>query len=971
MSLMQRATRAVEQRSFWARTPWPRDAALARLIGSERTRTTAGIQVDYEMAFTCAAVYDAVNQLSHDVAKLPLNLMKRRPGGRGADPYVGSPLYRMLKYAPNPEMGSLRFRRQIMIWALTDHGGYAEIQRDGVARPVALWPVAPHRVRPYRPPAPGGARDAGPIAYDIDNGRSTIAADDMLHIAGIGYDAHYGYSVIHKACRAIGLALAAEQFGAAFFGNGSTFGGILSTPAQLSPQQQQELRAALEGLHQGPDRAHRFAVLWGALQYQKIGVAPDEAQMNELRSKQVEEVARFFNMPVHKLKNLDRATNNNIEQQDLEYYKGPVLNWVIQFEEEMNRKLIPPLELNQQFIKHNMSAVLRADMASRFASYSIALDKGLYSRNEIRALEDMNPQEDASGDAYLVQQAQIPIDLLPALAQSQIDLANARVEAIKRLPAKPPAADSNLLGDANARAERAEAAAAEARDQVETLRERLAQLETGGADARAECERVRADLTAALDLSAQLTLLSAEAQRAADQARQNSETAAAALAAARLEADDAAARADQAAAETEAARQHAAAAAESLEEARRRAAEADAERHLHATALEAERAGLSSRLADAEKRHLALVAERDAQIVALTAQAQHSHESADRAVSVAQAMAEAAIAERDALVAAREAYQAEAEGLCREASAAAEAARAEAVAASVRADQAAAELEAARQEAVAAAAALEEARRGAAEAERRAGELTDQRDSLHEQLRTAQDGKRHAEQLLAQENERVITAEGAREVAAAAVREAEEKAERCKAEQTQLAKEAEDARTDANSAREAANRAEAELKQAQADATRALDETRAAADRHRAAVMAAHREMVADVMSRMVAREVDRIRTARVSPSKLRTVMTTFYEGFTDLCTEALVPSMRVHLAWLGSDEDPAELAGRLAAAHVAESVRQLQAALEADPVEAFGQVLDQTLRRWDRRAAAVADAILQTEIDVAGRDRS
>ena len=307
------------------------DKAIARLL-TDAPPSYAGINVTPETALTYSAVWDAVNQISGDVAKLPLNLMKKLKEG-GSEPFIDSKLYKLLKYEPNPEMGSMVFRRTLTMHALTCAGGFAEIERDGAGRPTALWPLTPDRVQPFREQL--NDKPSGPLKYRIDGGSVTIPASNMIHLHGLGYDGYVGYSLISKARQAIGLALAAEKFGAEFFQGGASFGGILTNDSLFQDEEvEKDTRASISKYQTEAGKLRQFLVLLGGeWKFQQTGITPAESQMNDLRSKQVEEVARFFNMPVHKLKDLDRATNNNIEQQDLEYYKGCLLTWLTLWEE--------------------------------------------------------------------------------------------------------------------------------------------------------------------------------------------------------------------------------------------------------------------------------------------------------------------------------------------------------------------------------------------------------------------------------------------------------------------------------------------------------------------------------------------------------------------------------------------------------------------------------------------------------------
>ena len=219
---------------------------------------------------------------------------------------------------------------------------------------------------------------------------------DVLHIRGLSDDGQIGIGAVSKARESIGLGLATERFGATFFGNGSTFGGIVSYPPGVASgagntQTRDENRKAIEKRHQGVDRAHRLLALYEGASYQQLGVPPEAAQFLETRKFQIEEVCRWFNLPPHKLKQLDRATFSNIEQQSIEYLTDCLLPWFRRWETELALKLVNPLEQNQQLIEFVVEGLLRGDAAGRAALYQAMFSVGAITPNEIRQRENLNP----------------------------------------------------------------------------------------------------------------------------------------------------------------------------------------------------------------------------------------------------------------------------------------------------------------------------------------------------------------------------------------------------------------------------------------------------------------------------------------------------------------------------------------------------------------------------------------------------
>lgn len=367
--------------------------------------TTTGVPVSEFTALNYSAVWSAVSVIAADVASLPLVLYKRTEKD-GKDRFLDSKLYELLHDAPNPEMGSMVFREALQAHVMTWGNAYAEIQRDDLGRPVALWPITPDRVSPFR--------DGPQLKYRVTNpsgSQNVLLPRDMLHVPGLGFDGVTGYSVIQKARESISLGLATEQFGGTFFGNGSTFGGVLSYKEKLTAEVKQGIRESIDASHTGVQRAHKFIILGGDVKYDKLGIPPNDAQFLETRRFQVTEIARWFQIPPHKLGDLERATFSNIEQQDIEYYRSCLRRWLVRWEQELNRKLIPPLERKQQFFKHNVEGFLRGDSAARSAFYTSMCNLGVYSINMVLEAEDLN-KIGTSGDGHLVQGNLVPVDRL-------------------------------------------------------------------------------------------------------------------------------------------------------------------------------------------------------------------------------------------------------------------------------------------------------------------------------------------------------------------------------------------------------------------------------------------------------------------------------------------------------------------------------------------------------------------------------
>jgi HK97 family phage portal protein len=386
----------------------------------------SGVAVTEQTALQIAAVWAAVKVIADGVAALPLHLYRRLPTG-GKERYTGHPLYPVLHDLANPTCTAMVFRQTLQQDALIHGNGYAEILRNAKGDVAELHRIFP----PLLSPRMDGARRVWDFVQD-DGTRVTLPDERIFHLPGLG-DAMKGYAPIRLFREALGLTMATEQFGAAFFGNGTRFGGILEHPGRLSETVKKSLRDALDGIHRGVAKANKVAILEEGMKYHAVGTPPEESQFLETRQFQVLEVCRIFNISPTKLRDLSRSTYSNTEQEALDFARTTLRPWLVLWEQEIARSLIRPLERGQQFAQFLDDAVLRADTLTRFQAYAIASQWGFFSINDIREKENLNPIP--GGDVYLVPTNMVPADRLNDVVDAQVRPPPAPA------PAPPPAED--------------------------------------------------------------------------------------------------------------------------------------------------------------------------------------------------------------------------------------------------------------------------------------------------------------------------------------------------------------------------------------------------------------------------------------------------------------------------------------------------------------------------------------------------
>lgn len=378
----------------------PSNPATVEMFG---TPTASGANVSQETSMNLSAVYCAVNLISDAIKALPLFTYRRLDNG-GKEPAREHPVYRLLHRAPNPEMSPSRFKKLMTAWALLWGSGRAEIERNGFGQPIALWPIHPSRVYTVRD-------DNGDLVHRVfgPGGAVDIPDHDVLNVMGLSDDGLSGLSVVAKARESLGIASTAENYAARFYKNNAVPPAYLTTPNRLRPEGRKQLRNAWQGMHGGSRNVGKMALLDNGIEIKTLSMPHEDAQFLETRAFQIVEIARWFNLPPHKLKDLSHATFSNIEHQSLEYIGDSVMPWAVDWEEECDRKLFSEFEGDHLFTEFLFDALLRSDAKTRNEAFQIQRMNGILSANEWRAKENMNPQPGEQGNVYLV-----PLNMTPA-----------------------------------------------------------------------------------------------------------------------------------------------------------------------------------------------------------------------------------------------------------------------------------------------------------------------------------------------------------------------------------------------------------------------------------------------------------------------------------------------------------------------------------------------------------------------------
>jgi len=357
----------------------------------------SGLHITEDDMLKVSAVYACINLISNTIASLPFPVYERKERGRerARDHY----LYNVLQYEPNPEMTSFDFRKFMQYQLELFGNAYANIVRDNAGRVIEMWPIPAVNVRPRR------NSSNQKLVYDVSlpGGEFRTLLDyEILHLRGLG-DGLLGYPPLKYAREIAALALAAEGYGAEFFSNGAVASGIVEMPGKLSDEAKKRFEESFRKQYEGLSNKHRIMFLEEGLKFHQTTIPQENAQFIETRKYQVEEVARFFGVPPHKIASLDRATFSNVEHQSIEFVMDCIRPRAVNWEQAIHRQILRPAEKSKYYAELLLDGLLRGDMSTRAQYYQAGRQNGWLSANDIRELENMNPiPEEEGGDKYLV-----------------------------------------------------------------------------------------------------------------------------------------------------------------------------------------------------------------------------------------------------------------------------------------------------------------------------------------------------------------------------------------------------------------------------------------------------------------------------------------------------------------------------------------------------------------------------------------
>ena len=264
--------------------------------------------------------------------------------------------------------------------------------RDNQNRPTAILPIHPDAIT-INQPKPGEEEETNWIKPVYRIGGKKQSSSDIVHIKRFPIAGRpWGMSPIEHAAGDLGLSLEANRYGLRWFRDSAHPSGILSAEGDLTPEQTLRTQKQWAQTHGAGRRMP--AVMSGGMKWTPISITPNESQFLETREFQRSEIAMWFRIPPHMIGDTAKSTSwgTGIEQQSIGFATYTLRPWLTCIEQALG-KYIP----RGQFIKFNIDGLLRGDVKARWEAYRLGREAGVYSVNDIRAMEDLPPVEDGDG----------------------------------------------------------------------------------------------------------------------------------------------------------------------------------------------------------------------------------------------------------------------------------------------------------------------------------------------------------------------------------------------------------------------------------------------------------------------------------------------------------------------------------------------------------------------------------------------
>lgn len=386
-------------------------ARLVNLFGYGVWSDEASGPIDLERVIKLSSALVALDVLSQDISKVDLQLRRRLPNGGSEVVMPGEHwLARMLADRPNEHHTWGEFIEMVVLHLASVKNAYIGKVMTVFGKVEQLVPILPGRVRIYVDP------EEGLYFYDVD--RNTpheqllmrafadrfLLGDEVIHIRGRMFDGLFGYSNLEAGSAVFALASAVQDYQTRLYKNDAILRGVFTMPNEevLGEAAFRRLKEQLGTLWTKMRNTGAPIVLEQGMTFSHVAMNADQAETAKAKANAIEDVARVFRIPPHKMMHIVNVKYENMETLEKSYVQDTLIPIAQAIERKMGVGLMTAEERQTYFLQFDREAMVLTDVKAQAEIMGVLLDRGVISHDEARMKRGYNPKPNGAGKVFLI-----------------------------------------------------------------------------------------------------------------------------------------------------------------------------------------------------------------------------------------------------------------------------------------------------------------------------------------------------------------------------------------------------------------------------------------------------------------------------------------------------------------------------------------------------------------------------------------
>lgn len=363
------------------------DEDILEMFGSG-AMTSAGIMVSAEVALRVPAVSAAVRTIAEAVASLDCRVVEI--GNDGTETVAREhPVNALLSDEANEDDSSFEMIRMLVVDALTrDAGGLAWVNKPRNGEPVEII-----RYKPGMIGVEYASDGSGRRSYKI-SGRP-VPKDEIIHIRST-----FDKCPVTLCREAIGAALIMEQHAASLFANGARPSVVLKSKKGLGDDGVKNMLKGWAKSFAPGTKSGGVGVLYDGTELDQLTLSSVDAQFQQLRIFQLQEIARAFNIPSVLIGELTRATWSNSAEMQRLFLMLTLEPWLLAVEGAFRRALFSGEDRKRYAVRFERDDFSKVDISVLAPAISSLIASRVASPNETRPWLGL-PMGPAELDAFV------------------------------------------------------------------------------------------------------------------------------------------------------------------------------------------------------------------------------------------------------------------------------------------------------------------------------------------------------------------------------------------------------------------------------------------------------------------------------------------------------------------------------------------------------------------------------------------